>query len=162
MSSLPPYEQETSLKKKSPSKKEKSMSSSSTTLAAKNKKESVVASTEASPGPADSSLSGISKAESSLNNNKIATVAAAAAATASTASTASSNAASMAAAAEKRKWSEVISDDDLGDLDEEEGLELEMTSSSRSSSIRSSRYACYVLGTPALQVSRRFAGLAQL
>lgn len=52
---------------------------------------------------------------------------------------ASSNAASMAAAAEKRKWSEVISDDDLGDLDEEEGLELEMTSSSRSSSIRSSR-----------------------
>ena len=121
------------------------MSSSSTTLAAKNKKESAsVASTEASPGPADSSLSGISKAESSLNNNKIATVAAVAAATASTASTASSNAASMAAAAEKRKWSEVISDDDLGDLDEEEGLELEMTSSSRSSSIRSSRYAYYL------------------
>ena len=119
------------------------MSSSSTTLAAKNKKESVVASTEASPGPADSSLSGISKAESSLNNNKIATVAAATASTASTTS-ASSNAASMAAAAEKRKWSEVISDDDLGDLDEEEGLELEMTSSSRSSSIRSSRYAYYL------------------
>ena len=120
------------------------MSSSSTTLAAKNKKESVsVASTEASPGPADSS-SGISKAESSLNNNKIATVAAVAAATASTASTASSNAASMAAAAEKRKWSEVISDDDLGDLDEEEGLELEMTSSSRSSSIRSSRYVYHL------------------
>ena len=116
------------------------MSSSSTTLAAKNKKETAsVASTEASPGPADSSLSGFSKAESSLNNNKIATVAAATASTASTTS-ASSNAASMAAAAEKRKWSEVISDDDLGDLDEEEGLELEMTSSSRSSSIRSSRY----------------------
>lgn len=36
-------------------------------------------------------------------------------------------------AAEKRKWSEVISDDDLGDLDEEDdGLELEMTSRSYS------------------------------
>ena len=120
------------------------MSSSSTTLAAKNKKESVVASTEASPDPADRGLSSLSsRAEASLNNNKIATVAAATASTASTTS-ASSNAASMAAAAEKRKWSEVISDDDLGDLDEEEGLELEMTSSSRSSSIRSSRYAYYL------------------
>lgn len=39
--------------------------------------------------------------------------------------------------AEKRKWSEVISDDDLGNFDEEDdGLELEMTSSS---SARSSR-----------------------
>lgn len=36
-------------------------------------------------------------------------------------------------AAEKRKWSEVISDDDLADLDEEDdGLELEMTSRSYS------------------------------
>ena len=66
--------------------------------------------------------------ESGLNNNKIASTAAVAA------STTSNN-----AAAEKRKWSEVISDDDLGELDEEEGLELEMTSSSRSSSQRSSR-----------------------
>ena len=37
--------------------------------------------------------------------------------------------AAASVAAEKRKWSEVISDDDLADLDED-GLELEMTSNS--------------------------------
>jgi hypothetical protein len=42
-------------------------------------------------------------------------------------------------AAEKRKWSEVISDDDLADLDEDDaGLELEMTSRSSRLYVRSS------------------------
>merc|ERR1711971_1254775 len=114
-------EQETSLKKKSPSKKEKSLSS-----LAKNEKKS--SSATSGPESTSSATTVHNVSESGLNNNKIASTAAVAA------STTSNN-----AAAEKRKWSEVISDDDLGELDEEEGLELDMTSSSRSSSQRSSR-----------------------
>lgn len=45
-----------------------------------------------------------------------------------TASAASANVAAAATVAEKRKWSEVISDDDLADLeDDDAGLELELT-----------------------------------
>ena len=113
-------EQETSLKKKSPSKKEKSLSS-----LAKNEKKS---SSGTSGRAGSASGAPTASVESSLNTKIASTIVAGA-----TSTTSSNN-----AAAEKRKWSEVISDDDLGDL-EEEGLELEMTSSSRSSSQRSSR-----------------------